>query len=186
MLHDLTLQIVKIHLIMSIYQLQRAVHKFPSIVADRLTEWIVDRLLQQHTITFFCKCADCSCNGKYNTWRLHQPVPLYFPVKMLPIPASHCLKIIILCFTVSEDSVIHAGMQPLQDRFCHTKIHVSYPERQHIFTFSTFHSKIIFQATGSTPVNNLVKIIFHHSVSFSASQCMGILSESSCTASRST
>ena len=169
MLHYFLLQILKVHLVMTIHQLQRAVHQLSPVVLNGLAERIINRLLQEHCVSLFGECTDSSCNGEYHPRRFYQPLPFYRPSEMLLIPACQCLKIAVLSFAVSENTVSHRSLQALHNLRRRLKIHICYPERQLLLAVSAFSCKIIFQAVGAFSVNYFVKFISHTAYSpFSA------------------
>ena len=160
-IHNLALHIGKIHFISAVFQNQRIDYQLPIILCDFIGKRIVHRLLNQNRVSLLRKCPNRNRNGKYNARRGNQPASLRLPAKPLCIPVVHGGKIRILDTGIAENSMFCQCVQPFEDCGRRREIHISYPQREHIFRHTHFARKIVFETIGSPAVRNRVKINRH-------------------------
>ena len=77
------------------------------------------------------------------------------------IPVVERLKVVVQRVGVAEDAVVDALVQLGEDLVGETEIHVRDPHGQQIVAALALHAEIVFQAVGTAPVDDLVKIVFH-------------------------
>ena len=140
------LKILKIYMVLSVlFQFQCIIHNSASVVCDHFTERIVNRLLDDNCVSRLCERLYCHRERKYHARGFHQPVFFHMPAMLLLHPCRNCLKIFFLYLTVSKNSMCNTFLDRLCDLRCHLEIHISHPERKHIFRSSASHCEIIFQ-----------------------------------------
>ena len=93
MLFYFVFKIIKIYAIVSgTIVLQIAAYQLSIIFNYYVTEWIINRLLNNNCISFLCKGANCIGNSNTYTWSMYMPFWRNLPVMMSPHPTSNCFK----------------------------------------------------------------------------------------------
>ena len=155
----LTFKILKINMIfMILAEHQCIADDSSSVVLNHLRKRIVNRRLDQHSVSRLRICLHCHCQSKYHTRCLDQPWLLYLPVMVTLHPVSNNLKIRCLRFTVSEDSMSCTFSQCVLHIRGGLKIHIGHPEWKHILRHPAPLCKIIFQTIGVLTIYNCIKV----------------------------
>ncbi len=76
----------KIYMVAAIFIYQRAVDQLAVVGTDNLGKWIVNRLLNQHCLSWLGEGSYCDGQGKYHARGNGQFLVIYLPVVMLGKP----------------------------------------------------------------------------------------------------
>lgn len=155
-------QIGKINFIMAVFKNKGAVNEFSVILCDGGMERVVNRLIDEDGVIFFCQSLYGDVDGGNDAGSFDEPFRADIPVEMFFLPAGERPEIRNACVRVPVNTMLHAVTKSIGDAVRHFKIHVGDPKGECIFGYAVFSGEIIFKAGRVFSVDDGIKIKSFH------------------------
>ena len=157
-------QIGKINFIMVVFKNKGAVNEFSVILCDGGMKRMVNRLIDEDGVIFFCQSLYGDVDGGNDAGSFDEPFRADIPVEMFFLPAGERPEIRNACVRVPVNTMLHAVTKSIGDAVRHFKIHVGDPKGECIFRDAVFSSEIVFKAGRIFSVDDGIKIKSFHKV----------------------
>ena len=155
-------QIGKINFIMAVFKNKGAVNEFSVILCDGGVKGVIDRLIDEDGVIFFCQSLYGDVDGGNDAGSFYEPFRADIPVEMFFLPAGERPEIRNACVRVPVNTMLHAVTKGIGDAVRHFKIHVGDPKGECIFGYAVFSGEIIFKAGRVFSVDDGIKIKSFH------------------------
>ena len=155
-------QIGKINFIMAVFKNKGAVNEFSVILCDGGMKRMVNRLIDEDGVIFFCQSLYGDVDGGNDAGSFYEPFRADIPVEMFFLPAGKRPEIRNACVGVPVNTMFHAVTKSIGDAVRHFKIHVGDPKGECIFGYAVFSGEIIFKAGRVFSVDDGIKIKSFH------------------------
>lgn len=155
-------QIGKINFIMVVFKNKGAVNEFSVILCDGGMKRMVNRLIDEDGVIFFCQSLYGDVDGGNDAGSFDEPFRADIPVEMFFLPAGERPEIRNACVRVPVNTMLHAVTKSIGDAVRHFKIHVGDPKGECIFGYAVFSGEIIFKAGRVFSVDDGIKIKSFH------------------------
>ena len=155
-------QIGKINFIMAVFKNKGAVNEFSVILCDSGMKRMVNGLIDEDGVIFFCQSLYGDVDGGNDAGSLYEPFRADIPVEMFFLPAGERPEIRNACVRVPVNTMLHAVTKSIGDAVRHFKIHVGDPKGECIFGYAVFSGEIIFKAGRVFSVDDGIKIKSFH------------------------
>ena len=165
-LDDGLLELYEIDLVMAVFEQQRAVHELAVVVADDGAERVVDGLLDEDGVAGGREGLDGHREREDDARRHDEAISGGRIAVLLAHPAREHLAVRGPRVGVAEDTVLDAARELVEDGLRRAEVHVRHPERQHVLRVAALRGKIVFEAGGTPPVDDFIKIVRHGIESF--------------------
>ena len=157
-------QIGKINFIMAVFKNKGAVNEFSVILCDGGMKRMVNGLIDEDGVIFFCQSLYGDVDGGNDAGSLYEPFRADIPVEMFFLPAGERPEIRNACVGVPVNTMLHAVTKSIGDAVRHFKIHVGDPKGECIFGYAVFSGEIVFKASRVFSVDDGIKIKSFHKV----------------------
>lgn len=157
-------QIGKINFIMAVFKNKGTVNEFPVILRDGGMKRVVNGLIDEDSVIFFCQSLYGDVDGGNDAGSLYEPFRTDIPVEMFFLPAGERPEIRNACVRVPVNTMLHAVTKSIGDAVRHFKIHVGDPKGECIFRGAVFSGEIVFKAGRIFSVDDGIKIKSFHKV----------------------
>ena len=157
-------QIDKINFIMAVFKNKGTVNEFPVILRDSGMKRMVNGLIDEDGVIFFCQSLYGDVDGGNDAGSFYEPFRADIPVEMFFLPAGERPEIRNACVGVPVNTMLHAVTKRIGDAVRHFKIHVGDPKGECIFRDAVFSGEIVFKAGRVFSVDDGIKIKSFHKV----------------------
>ena len=157
-------QIGKINFIMAVFKNKGAVNEFSVILCDGGMKRMVNGLIDEDGVIFFCQSLYGDVDGGNDAGSFYEPFRADIPVEMFFLPAGERPEIRNACVGVPVNTMLHAVTKSIGDAVRHFKIHVGDPKGECIFGYAVFSGEIVFKASRVFSVDDGIKIKSFHKV----------------------
>ena len=157
-------QIGKINFIMVVFKNKGAVNEFSVILCDGGMKRMVNGLIDEDGVIFFCQSLYGDVDGGNDAGSFYEPFRADIPVEMFFLPAGERPEIRNACVRVPVNTMLHAVTKSIGDAVRHFKIHVGDPKGECIFGDAVFSGEIVFKAGRVFSVDDGIKIKSFHKV----------------------
>lgn len=147
---------------MAVFKNKGAVNEFSVILCDGGMERVVNRLIDEDGVIFFCQSLYGDVDGGNDAGSFDEPFRADIPVEMFFLPAGERPEIRNACVRVPVNTMLHAVTKSIGDAVRHFKIHVGDPKGECIFGYAVFSGEIIFKAGRVFSVDDGIKIKSFH------------------------
>ena len=162
-------QIGKINFIMTVFKNKGAVNEFSVILCDGGMKRMVNRLIDEDGVIFFCQSLYGDVDGcllytsdAADAGSFYEPFRADIPVEMFFLPAGERPEIRNACVRVPVNTMLHAVTKSIGDAVRHFKVHVGDPKGECIFGYAVFSGEIVFKTGCVFSVNDGIKIKSFH------------------------
>ena len=157
-------QIGKINFIMAVFKNKGAVNEFSVILCDSGMKRMVNGLIDEDGVIFFCQSLYGDVDGGNDAGSFYEPFRADIPVEMFFLPAGERPEIRNACVGVPVNTMLYAVTKSIGDAVRHFKIHVGDPKGECIFGYAVFSGEIVFKAGRVFSVDDGIKIKSFHKV----------------------
>lgn len=147
---------------MVVFKNKGAVNEFSVILCDGGMKRMVNRLIDEDGVIFFCQSLYGDVDGGNDAGSFDEPFRADIPVEMFFLPAGERPEIRNACVRVPVNTMLHAVTKSIGDAVRHFKIHVGDPKGECIFGYAVFSGEIIFKAGRVFSVDDGIKIKSFH------------------------
>lgn len=149
---------------MAVFKNKGTVNEFPVILRDSGMKRVVNGLIDEDSVIFFCQSLYGDVDGGNDAGSLYEPFRADIPVEVFFLPAGERPEIRNACVGVPVNTMLHAVTKSIGDAVRHFKIHVCDPKGECIFGYAVFSGEIVFKASRVFSVDDGIKIKSFHKV----------------------
>ena len=160
-LRDLPLQLLKIHLVVAIPDVQCMGHQPPPGLFHTAGERAVHRTQDHHRVAGSRQRLHRSKQGKHHTGRAHQPLRPQLTAVMPLIPIRQHGKIFLFTVGIPVNAPLYDLAKCLLYPVRRPEIHIRHPHGQRVLRHVEGLLKVHFDRHGMAPVYHLIKSTVH-------------------------
>lgn len=149
---------------MAVFKNKGAVNEFSVILCDGGMKRMVNGLIDEDGVIFFCQSLYGDVDGGNDAGSFYEPFRADIPVEMFFLPAGESPEIRNAGVGVPVNTMLYAVTESIGDAVRHFKIHVGDPKGECIFGDAVFSSEIVFKAGRIFSVDDGIKIKSFHKV----------------------
>ncbi len=124
----------------------------------------INGCLYQYAVTLFCKCFYSKVHRRHYSITGHDPLRFYFPVKTFFHPFLDSFIISFRIHGITVKGMLRSLFQSILNTGGRSKIHICYPQRQHVICTKLLFGIVIFCGVCTISVYSFKSHRFSHTV----------------------